>query len=124
MTLSVAGTLTSTAAGMSQVQRTEHDQEHRIGDDHEKDRLNDRAWGLAADHGDDGCEHRRLADARQVRGRDDCLDEAIKELDEADAQLLARHDHAAQHAQHIREDRQQRQRDGQRDDLGQHQQFL
>ena len=101
--------------------------------------MNDRAWGLAAgavgtalgsealvaaDHGDDGCEHRRLADARQVRGRDDCLDEAIKELDEADAQLLARHDHAAQHAQHIREDRQQRQRDGQRDDLGQHQQFL
>jgi len=62
--------------GMSEIQRAEGDRKQRIGHDHQENRLDDTAGGLAADavgaalgtetlkaadHGDDGGENRRLA---------------------------------------------------------------
>src|ERR1700694_1064368 len=110
----------------SEVQRTEGDREQRVGNDHEEDRLDHAARGLAADavgpafgeetlkaanHGDDRREPRCFADAYQIGSNADRLDEAVEKLAEADAQLRARHDHAAEHAEHVCEHGQQRQRD-------------
>src|SRR5450759_4085884 len=139
MTLSSLGTASVCAAlSTSEVQRTEGDREQAVGNHHEENRLNDAARGLAADavgaafgaealkaadHGDDGGEYRCFADADQIGSNADRLDEAVEKLAEADAELRARHDHAAEYAEHVRKYGQQRQRDHQRDDLRQNQQI-
>jgi len=77
---------------------------------------------VAADQGDDQSKHRRLADADQVGGQANRLAEPLQEGGEAHVELGSRHHHAAQDAHRVGVDGEQRQRDGERKRLRQHEQ--